>query len=188
MSACCSMMAAPAATTRVPTSAPRVVGRRAAAARTAVVSRAGREETNSLTGESGWVQKSDATEGIEEAQSLYEAGDLNAAVQTLEGALKMSGSGTRRDRSKPAELSTGERQAIFYNLMACHSKLGNVERSLEAMEATLRAGYGSASLYGFGKAAEDYDRLMADPDLVALREDAKFKQVIGQYKIEPSEL
>ena len=124
MSVCCSTMAAAAATTRVPTLTPRrgaaaagVGGRAAAAART-VVTRAGREETNARTGESGWVQKSDCAEGIEEAQALYDAGDLTAAVKTLEGALKLSGGGTKRDRSKPAELSTGERQAIFYNLMA----------------------------------------------------------------------
>ena len=43
------------------------------------------------------------------------------------------------------------------------------------LEAVLRAGYGSASLYGFAKAGEDYNRLMSDPDLSKVREDAKFK-------------
>jgi hypothetical protein len=56
--------------------------------------------------------------------------------------------------------SPGERQAIFYNLLACHAQLENTEKALEALEAVLRAGYASAKLYGVGKAAGDYARLM----------------------------
>ena len=125
----------------------------------------GRSKTNELTGEPEWVEISDAAAAIEDAQEQYGAGDFAGAVKTLEGALKLGGSGVKRDRSKPAELSLGEKQSIFYNLTSAHSKLGAVDRGLEALEALLQAGYCSAQLYGFGKANEDYVRLLRDPDL-----------------------
>ena len=106
----------------------------------------------------------------------------------IEGALKMSGSGVRRDRAKPAELSLGEQQAVFYNLMCAHSQLGDVDKAIASLEAVLRAGYCSAQLYGFGKANEDYERLMRDGDLETARADPRFKQVVDRYNVEPSEL
>ena len=131
---------------------------------------------------------SDAAAAIEDAQEQYGAGDFAGAVKTLEGALKLGGSGVKRDRSKPAELSLGEKQAIFYNLTSAHSKLGAVDRGLEALEALLQAGYCSAQLYGFGKANEDYVRLLRDPDLESVRGDARFKQIVDKYQVTPTEL
>jgi len=52
------------------------------------------------------VVNSDAGAGIAEAQVMYDAGDFTTAVSTLEKALRLGGSGTKRDRAKPAELST----------------------------------------------------------------------------------
>ena len=129
-----------------------------------------------------------AAAAIEDAQEQYGAGDFAGAVKTLEGALKLGGSGVKRDRSKPAELSLGEKQAIFYNLTSAHSKLGAVDRGLEALEALLQAGYCSAQLYGFGKANEDYVRLLRDPDLESVRGDARFKQIVDKYQVTPTEL
>ena len=83
-------------------------------ARGSVVAKVGRSGVNKFTGEPEWVEISDAAAAIEDAQAQYEAKDFAAAVKTLEGALKMSGSGVRRDRAKPAELSLGEQQAVFY--------------------------------------------------------------------------
>lgn len=148
----------------------------------------GRSGTNRFTGESEWVEVSDAAAAIERGQAMYEAKEYDAAIAEWEGALKLGGSGTKRDRAKPAELSLGEKQAAFYNLMCAHSMTGDLDRSVQALEAALRAGYCSAELYGFGKANEDYARLMRDPDLAAVRGDARFAQVIGQYKVEPTEL
>jgi hypothetical protein len=153
-----------------------------------VVAKVGRSQTNELTGEPEWVEMSDAAAAIAEGQELYEAKEYPAAIAKWEGALKLGGSGTKRDRSKPAELSLGEKQAIFYNLMCAHSTVENVDKGLEALEAALWSGYCSAELYGFGKAAEDYDRLMRDADLAKIREDARFTKIIGQYKVEPTEL
>ena len=119
--------------------------------RASVIANVGRSKTNELTGEPEWVEISDAAAAIEDAQEQYGAGDFAGAVKTLEGALKLGGSGVKRDRSKPAELSLGEKQAIFYNLTSAHSKLGAVDRGLEALEALLQAGYCSAQLYGFRK-------------------------------------
>jgi hypothetical protein len=147
--------------------------------RRSVVANVGRSKVNELTGEPEWVEISDAAAAIEDAQEQYQGGDFAGAVKTLEGALKLGGSGTKRDRSKPAELSLGEKQAIFYNLSSAHSKLGDVDRGLEALEALLQAGYCSAQLYGFGKANEDYVRLMRD---------ARFKQCVDKYQVTPTEL
>lgn len=156
--------------------------------RASVIANVGRSKTNELTGEHEWVEISDAAAAIEDAQEQYGAGDFAGAVKTLEGALKLGGSGVKRDRSKPAELSLGEKQAIFYNLTSAHSKLGAVDRGLEALEALLQAGYCSAQLYGFGKANEDYVRLLRDPDLESVRGDARFKQIVDKYQVTPTEL
>ena len=154
----------------------------------AVVPNVGRSGVNELTGESEWIEVSDASAAVADAQELYERGEYDEAVTTLEGALKLGGSGTRRDRSKPAELSLGEQQACFYNLTSAHSRLGDVDKALKSLELTLRAGYGSAQLYGFGRANEDYERLMRDEGLEAVRADARFKQLVDQFNVEPSEL
>ena len=156
--------------------------------RASVIANVGRSKTNELTGEPEWVEISDAAAAIEDAQEQYGAGDFAGAVKTLEGALKLGGSGVKRDRSKPAELSLGEKQAIFYNLTSAHSKLGAVDRGLEALEALLQAGYCSAQLYGFGKANEDYVRLLRDPDLESVRGDVRFKQIVDKYQVTPTEL
>ena len=105
---------------------------------------------------------SDASAAIEDAREAYESGDYAAAVTTLEGALKLGGSGTKRDRAKPAELSMGELQAVWYNLTACWSTLGDVDKAIASLEKTLKAGFCSAELYGFNKANEDYNALMSD--------------------------
>jgi tetratricopeptide (TPR) repeat protein len=153
-----------------------------------IPARVGRSGINRLTGEPEWVEVSDASAAIADAQEQYEAGEYAAAVSTLEGALKLAGSGTRRDRSKPAELSLGEQQAIFFNLTCAHSKLGDADAALAALEAALRAGYCSAQLYGFSKANEDYERLMRDEDLANARADERFKALVDKYNVEPSEL
>jgi len=168
--------------------APAARGAAPVPARGSVVAKVGRSGVNKFTGEPEWVEISDAAAAIEDAQAQYEAKDFAAAVKTLEGALKMSGSGVRRDRAKPAELSLGEQQAVFYNLMCAHSQLGDVDKAIASLEAVLRAGYCSAQLYGFGKANEDYERLMRDEDLEAARVDPRFKQVVDRYNVEPSEL
>ena len=168
--------------------APAARGAAPVPARGSVVAKVGRSGVNKFTGEPEWVEISDAAAAIEDAQAQYEAKDFAAAVKTLEGALKMSGSGVRRDRAKPAELSLGEQQAVFYNLMCAHSQLGDVDKAIASLEAVLRAGYCSAQLYGFGKANEDYERLMRDEDLEAARADPRFKQVVDRYNVEPSEL
>ena len=168
--------------------APAARGAAPVPARGSVVAKVGRSGVNKFTGEPEWVEISDAAAAIEDAQAQYEAKDFAAAVKTLEGALKMSGSGVRRDRAKPAELSLGEQQAVFYNLMCAHSQLGDVDKAIASLEAVLRAGSCSAQLYGFGKANEDYERLMRDGDLEAAREDPRFKQVVDRYNVEPSEL
>lgn len=163
-------------------------GKRTHQPRRSVTTKVGRSGVNELTGESEWIEMSDASAAIADAQDEYENGQYEQSVKTLEGALKLGGSGTRRDRSKPAELSLGEQQACFYNLTCSHSKMGDCDKALKSLEMTLRAGYCSAQLYGFGKANEDYNRLMTDEGLATVRADARFKGIVNEFNVEPSEL
>ena len=114
-----------------------------------IPARVGRSGINRLTGEPEWVEVSDASAAIADAQ---------------------------------------EQQAIFFNLTCAHSKLGDADAALAALEAALRAGYCSAQLYGFSKANEDYERLMRDEDLANARADERFKALVDKYNVEPSEL
>lgn len=156
--------------------------------RTGPIARVGQSGTNKFTGEPEWVEVSDATAAIGEGQELYDAKDYAAAITKWEGALKLGGSGTKRDRAKPAELSLGERQAIYYNLVCAHSTVGDADKGCAALEAAFRSGYGSADLYGFGKANEDYERLMRDADLANLRADPRFGEIVKRYRVEPTEM
>ena len=153
----------------------------------AVVPNVGRSGVNELTGESEWIEVSDASAALADAQELYER-------RVRRGGDHAGGRAeTRRQRheARPPEareLSLGEQQACFYNLTCAHSRLGDVDKALKSLELTLRAGYGSAQLYGFGRANEDYERLMRDEGLEAVRADARFKQLVDQFNVEPSEL
>ena len=135
-----------------------------------------------------WVEMSDATEAIDDAQALYEDKDFAGAVALLEKALTMAGSGVKRDRSKPAELSLGERQSIFYNLTANHALLNDVPKAARCLELLFDSGYGNPKLYGIARAAEDAQRLAVDSDLANLRADVIFAELVSKYSASPSAL
>ena len=75
-----------------------------------------------LVGET-WVQQSDAEDYIEEGQRAFQSEEYATAIALFEKALTSEGSGTKRDRTKPAELSLGEKQSAYYNLAASHGKI-----------------------------------------------------------------
>ena len=168
--------------------APSITARTTPRGARTLVARVGRSSVDELTGEPRWVEVSDASAAIEDAREAYESGDYAAAVTTLEGALKLGGSGTKRDRAKPAELSMGELQAVWYNLTACWSTLGDVDKAIASLEKTLKAGLCSADLYGFNKANEDYNALMSDEGMKAAREDPRFKALVDRFNVQPTEL
>jgi len=148
----------------------------------------GKSRTNEITGEPEWVEVSDAAAAIEEGQELYDTEDYTGAIAKWEQALKLGGSGTKRDRAKPAELSFGEKQAVYYNTACAHAALGDPDSGLKALEAALKEGYCSPQLYGIGGASEQHARLMRDAGLAKLAEDPRFQPLVGKYKVTATEM
>ncbi len=58
----------------------------------------------------------------------------------------------------------------FYNLACSYSKLGRVDDAIGALEGALQAGY------------EDWEWMMVDGDLEAVRADARFKELYVKYR------
>jgi len=84
--------------------------------------------------------------------------DPSAARALFVAALDLPGSGPRRVKGKPAELSTGELQAALYNAACCSAKLGDVAAGLDFLRAAVEAGF------------DDWDALRkGDADLAPLR-------------------
>ena len=86
---------------------------------------------------------SESTAAIREGCDLFAAGDAAGALARFQAALTLPGSGIKKDRAKPAELSTGEKQAAYFNCAVAHGALGEVEDGLEAIEMAFRCGYGA---------------------------------------------
>jgi tetratricopeptide (TPR) repeat protein len=165
----------------VPARAPRRLGRRARVEKpSTAIARAGK-----LVGES-WVELSDASYAIENGRELFAAGDVEGALAEFERALTLPGSGTKRDRSKPAELSSGERQAALYNIASARCALGDADAALVALEGCLKAGYANPRSYGAARAMRDLDAMWDDEDLkLATRTDA-FRALTRKYKVIPN--
>ncbi len=89
---------------------------------------------------------SECTAAINAGCALFAAGDAAGALSRFQESLTLPGSGIKKDRAKPAELSTGEKQAAYFNCAVAHSSLGEVDAGLEALEMALRCGYGALFL------------------------------------------
>ena len=106
----------------------------------------------------------------------------------FEKALTSEGSGTKRDRTKPAELSLGEKQSAYYNLAASHGKMGHWDLAFASLELTFQSGYANGRLYGLGRAARDFQRLEMDKDLEELKKDERWKTILTKYRVRGSEI
>ena len=51
--------------------------------------------------------------------------------------------GVKRFRDKPPQISDGEKQAAYFNIACCQSKLGNVREGLIAVAGCIEAGCGT---------------------------------------------
>lgn len=100
----------------------------------------------------------------------YETGNYDEALKLFEDALELPGSGVKRFRNKPAEISTGERMAALYNIACCHSGKGDTRAGLVALAACLEAGY------------DDFKQLRTDPDLQQIREDPRFESLMQRFE------
>lgn len=149
--------------------------------------RGARARAGKLVGES-WIELSDASYAIEEGRELFARGDVEGALATFERALTLGGSGTRRDRNKPAELSLGERQAALYNIASARCGLGDAENALLALEGCFRAGYANPRAYGASRAMQDLDAMWNDEDLTTVTRTEAFKALVKKYRVEPTAL
>lgn len=140
-----------------------------------------------LVGET-WVQQSDAEDYIEEGQRAFQSEEYATAIALFEKALTSEGSGTKRDRTKPAELSLGEKQSAYYNLAASHGKMGHWDLAFASLELTFQSGYANGRLYGLGRAARDFQRLEMDKDLEELKKDERWKTILTKYRVRGSEI
>ena len=140
-----------------------------------------------LVGET-WVQQSDAEDYIEEGQRAFQSEEYATAIALFEKALTSEGSGTKRDRTKPAELSLGEKQSAYYNLAASHGKMEHWDLAFASLELTFQSGYANGRLYGLGRAARDFQRLEMDKDLEELKKDERWKTILTKYRVRGSEI
>mgnify|MGYP001953703328 FL=1 len=135
-----------------------------------------------------WVNTSDCEDFIEAGCAKFQASDYQSAITFFEKALTAEGAGTKRDRTKPAELTMGEKQSAYYNLTACHAKMENWDLVFASLELTFQSGYANGRLYGLGRAARDYELLEQDLDFENLRKDERWNTILTKYRVKGSEL
>ena len=135
-----------------------------------------------------WVNTSDCEDFIEAGCAKFQASDYQSAITFFEKALTAEGAGTKRDRTKPAELTMGEKQSAYYNLTACHAKMENWDLAFASLELTFQSGYANGRLYGLGRAARDYELLEQDLDFENLRKDERWNTILTKYRVKGSEL
>mmetsp|Transcript_5786 Transcript_5786/g.35942 ORF Transcript_5786/g.35942 Transcript_5786/m.35942 type:complete len:229 (+) Transcript_5786:128-814(+) len=119
---------------------------------------------------SGSFEPTTAKEAIERGLDVYETKDYAGALAAFEQALNLPGTGVKRDKKKPAELSNGEKYSALYNIACCQAQLGEHRSGMMALAGCMEAGY------------EDYDNLRKDPDLEPLRQYPEFEGLIRKFE------
>lgn len=119
---------------------------------------------------SGSVEPTTAKEAIERGLDVYETKDYAGALAAFEQAFNLPGTGVKRDKKKPAELSNGEKYSALYNIACCQAQLGEHREGMVALAGCMEAGY------------EDYDNLREDPDLEPLRQYPEFEGLIRKFE------
>lgn len=108
------------------------------------------------------VDPEDARGAIALGLKTFEGGDYAGALALFDKSLGLPGTGTwimltmgmhmddghtsrfigvKRFRDKPPQISDGEKQAAYFNIACCQSKLGNVKDGLIAVAGCIEAGY-----------------------------------------------
>lgn len=107
---------------------------------------------------------------IEQGLLVYKDGDTERALQLFQRSLTLPGTGMKRFRDKPREISDEEKQAALYNTACCLGRLGEPEDGLKAVAGCLDSGY-----TGFGT-------MRNDPDMAPLRESPKFEGLLKRFE------
>lgn len=111
-----------------------------------------------------------AAEAIAQGLELTGKRKYAEALEMFELGLGLPGSGVKRNRNKPGELSQGEEVSIWYNIACCHSQLQDSRAGLMAFKGALEAGF------------EDFRTARVDPDLDFLRKQPQFEGLIQRFK------
>ncbi|GLI02315.1 TPR end-of-group domain-containing protein [Phytohabitans aurantiacus] len=99
------------------------------------------------------------------AQALFSTGDHAGALVAYQRAEALGVWPVRGPERLPlASIFPGE---IWYRIACCHARLGDTERALAALATALR------------RQLRDLDRLATDPDLAALRDDPRLRDLLG---------
>lgn len=131
---------------------------------------------------------SESSAAIRDGIAKFDAGDAAGALALFQAALKLPGSGQRKIRGTPAELSVGEKQAAYFNCASSHAALGEVEYGLEALEMAFQCGFGDWVRHGAAQAIQDYNMLCESEELAPLRTSPAFEALLDKYKLVPSRL
>lgn len=111
-----------------------------------------------------------AGEAIEQGLQVFNEGDTVRALQLFQRSLTLPGTGMKRFRDKPREISDEEKQAALYNTACCLGRMGEPEEALKAVAGCLDNGY------------TDFDVLRRDPDLAPVRESPKFEGLLKRFE------
>ena len=182
---CCRRAAAMRAALRAPCSGFAAVVPRPTLRRLAAQPRAARPR---VVTRAAYEALSESSAAIRDGIAKFDAGEAAAALSLFQSALTLPGSGTRKIRTQPAELSTGEKQAAYYNCAVAHAALGEVEDGLEALECAFRSGFGDWVRHGTAQAIRDYALLTESDELAPLRTSPAFEALLDKYKLVPSRL
>ncbi|KAL6779393.1 hypothetical protein ACKKBG_A12160 [Auxenochlorella protothecoides x Auxenochlorella symbiontica] len=110
-----------------------------------------------------------AAAAIAQGIELCREKKYDAAQGLFEAALELPGTGTKRFRNKPPQISNSERIAALYNIACCQGQLGNIQNGMIALAGALESGYA------------EFDQMRNDPDLAPLRESPKFEGLLQRF-------
>lgn len=126
-----------------------------------------------LPDKSSYGEPNDARSAIAIGLTLTDAKEWEEAQRYFERALELPGTGIKRFRDKPPQISDGEKMAALYNIACCQSQLGqpeNIQNGLIALAGCLESGY------------DNFNQLRSDPDLENLRKDTKFEGLLKRFE------
>jgi hypothetical protein len=112
----------------------------------------------------------DAASAIAQGLQAFKAGDAAAALSLFNASMELPGSGVRRTKGGPRELSQGERQAALYNAACCHALGGDTAAGLAALRACVAAGF------------DDWSALRRDADLAPLRSSPEWARFAAGFE------
>lgn len=81
-----------------------------------------------------------AAAAIAQGIELCREKKYDAAQGLFEAALELPGTGTKRFRNKPPQISNSERIAALYNIACCQGQLGNIQNGMIALAGALESG------------------------------------------------